>query len=73
MQRPSIPGVSPRTFELRFRSFSINGREFAFPCDERGHVEQNQLSARARSSYRSVCDSVGVDYYFPELRTCNSG
>jgi hypothetical protein len=44
--------VSPASrFVLRFESLFDPGRGLAFPCDERGEVELDRLSERARRNY----------------------
>lgn len=46
-------------FELRYRRLSDPGRGFTFPCDERGRVELDGLSERARIDYLYARHTVG--------------
>jgi len=40
-------------FELRYRSLSAHRCGYAFPCDEQGQVDLDQLSDEARENYLS--------------------
>jgi hypothetical protein len=56
--------MSPATaahFQLCYRSY-INGEAgFAFPCDERGHVDLDSLSDRTRIDYLYARAMVGKE------------
>lgn len=52
-------------YELRYASLFQEGRALAFPCDERGNVELNTLSERARNNYLFARALVGRDYACP--------
>jgi len=54
-------------FELRFESLFQQGRAFAFPCDERGRVELDALSDRARSNYLYARAVVGREFATPAV------
>jgi hypothetical protein len=58
---------SPR-FELRFESLFNPGRGLAFPCDERGRVEMDTLSERARGNYFYARAVVGREFAVPAVR-----
>ena len=54
-------------WELRFESLFQQGRGLAFPCDERGQVELDTLSERARRNYFYARAVVGREYATPAV------
>ncbi len=54
-------------FELRFESLFNPGRALAFPCDERGRVELDTLSERARHNYLYARAVVGREFATPAV------
>lgn len=60
---PTLP------FELRFESLFDPGRGLAFPCDERGMVDLDGLSPRARDNYFFARAFVGRDFTTPRVQT----
>jgi len=54
-------------WELRFESLFQQGRALAFPCDERGRVELDRLSERARSNYLYARAVVGREFATPAV------
>lgn len=60
-QTPSIG------FQLSFRSLFNSGRGYAFPCDERGHVDMVCMSERARNNYLFARAMVGRDLSPPAI------
>lgn len=54
-------------FELRFESLFDPGRALAFPCDERGQVELDQLTEKARRNYLYARAVVGREYATPAV------
>jgi hypothetical protein len=54
-------------FELRFESLFQQGRALAFPCDERGRVELDRLSERARRNYLYARAVVGREFATPAV------
>jgi hypothetical protein len=54
-------------YELRFQSLFYPGRALAFPCDERGRVELDSLSARARDNYLFARAVVGREFAVPQV------
>ena len=54
-------------FELRYRSFSAYRCGYAFPCDEQGRVDLDQLSDEARENYLYARAMVGFDLQHPEV------
>jgi hypothetical protein len=54
-------------FLLRFQSLFDEGRALAFPCDERGVVEVERLSERARRNYDFARRVVGRDFASPAV------
>jgi hypothetical protein len=59
------PAASP--FELRFESLFNPGRALAFPCDERGRVEMDGLTERARRNYLYARAVVGREFATPAV------
>lgn len=57
----------PLLYELRFESLFNAGRALAFPCDERGRVELDALSERARSNYFYARAVVGREFATPAV------
>lgn len=55
---------APR-FEVQYRSLFVPGRAMAFPCDARGRVDLDALTARARNNYHFARGMVGRDYALP--------
>jgi hypothetical protein len=58
---------SNRAFQIQFTSLFSEGRAFAFPCDEQGHVVMDSLSERARKNYLFARAMVGRDYAVPRV------
>jgi hypothetical protein len=54
--------------ELRYQSLFREGRGFSFPCDERGDVNLDALSERARNNYLFARAMVGRELARPEVR-----
>jgi hypothetical protein len=54
-------------FALRFESLFHPGRALAFPCDERGRVELDALSERARHNYLYARAVVGREFATPAV------
>lgn len=54
--------------ELRYQSLFREGRGFSFPCDERGGVDLDALSERARNNYLFARAMVGRELATPEVR-----
>ncbi len=59
--------VVAKSFEVRFASLFLHGRALAFPCDERGCVDLDGLSDRARLNYFFARAMVGRDYSLPRV------
>lgn len=55
-------------FELLFRSLFETGRGFAFPCDQRGAVDLDHLTERARNNYLYARAMVGRELAVPAVR-----
>ena len=55
-------------FELRFQSLFDEGRGFAFPCDEAGHVDIDALSNRARLNYFYARTVIGREVSMPAVQ-----
>ena len=54
-------------YELRFQSLFVPGRALTFPCDQRGQVELDTLSERARRNYFYARAVVGRDFATPQV------
>lgn len=61
---------SPDTarYELRYRSLFDQGRGYAFPCDDAGHVDMDALSESARCNYLFARALVGRDLALPVVQ-----
>lgn len=53
--------------QLRFESLFNQGRALAFPCDERGQVELDALTERARRNYLYARAVVGREFAMPTV------
>ena len=53
-------------YEIRFNSL-YRGRGMCFPCDEKGEVELDALSDRARENYLYARAVVGVEFAYPPV------
>lgn len=54
-------------YELRFRSLYTEGRGWAFPCDDQGHVDLDAMSERARVNYLYARGLVGRELSPPQV------
>lgn len=57
----------PLPYLLRFRSLFESGRGYAFPCDERGRVDLDDLSECARNNYLYARAMVGRELAVPAV------
>ena len=55
-------------FELRFQSLNESSRSFVFPCDSKGLVDMDQLSAGTRNNYLYARAMVGRELALPAVR-----
>ena len=55
-------------YELRFRSLFNEGHGYAFPCDERGHVDMDSLGERLLNNYLYARALMGRDCATPTVR-----
>lgn len=60
------PATVPH-FQLRYRSYFDPEAGFAFPCDERGHVELDSLTDRIRNNYLYARAMVGKELDAPHV------
>jgi len=56
------------TFLLHFSSLFHSGREFAFPCDEQGRVNLDDMNARIRNNYLYARAMLGREFAWPTVR-----
>ena len=54
-------------YEIRFQSIFQEGRGLAFPCNEKGQVDLDVLSERARANYLYARAVVGREYLAPAV------
>ncbi|MEW6704028.1 MAG: hypothetical protein AB1430_04175 [Pseudomonadota bacterium] len=54
-------------YVLRFQSLFEEGRAYAFPCDEQGHVDLDALSERARNNYLYARAVIGREVAMPAV------
>jgi hypothetical protein len=55
------------SFEIRYPSLFARGRALAFPCDAKGRVDLDSLTARACANYLFARAMVGRDYGCPSV------
>ncbi|HUP07432.1 MAG TPA: hypothetical protein VMU47_18225 [Caldimonas sp.] len=55
------------SYEIRFQSLYQEGRALSFPCDERGEVQLDAMSERARENYFYARAVIGREYAYPTL------
>ncbi len=63
----AVACVAVPRFELRFQSLFDAGRALVFPCNERGCVELDALSAAARLNYFFARAVVGREFHTPAV------
>ena len=68
MKYSPAPSTDPPAYELRFQSLFDEGRAYAFPCDEAGHVDMDALSDRARQNYLYARAVIGREFSMPAVR-----
>lgn len=68
MNSAAIHPCQPARYELRFLSLFDEGRAYAFPCDEAGHVDLDALSDRARVNYIYARTVVGRELSRPTVQ-----
>jgi hypothetical protein len=54
-------------FQVHFDDLFHAGRSLSFPCDDKGRVDIDALSERARENYLFARAMVGRDYAAPSL------
>ena len=54
-------------YVLRFQSLFHEGRAYAFPCDERGQVDLDALSEKARNNYLYARAVIGREVAMPAV------
>nr|WP_184299734.1 hypothetical protein [Roseateles oligotrophus] len=59
-------------FELRFQSLFHTGKALAFPCNARGDVQLDALSAKALENYLFARAVVGREYAAPLVQVCEA-
>ena len=67
---PTHSATAPPRFGIWFESLFDEGRGLVFPCDERGHVDIDALSERARSNYFFARAMLGREYAAPQVIPC---
>jgi hypothetical protein len=56
-------------FQLCFRSLFNSGRGFSFPCDNRGQVNLDSLSDKARNNYLYARAMIGRELALPAVES----
>jgi len=59
--------MGPRAYRLCFRSLFDNGRGYAFPCDDEGRVDLDELTETARNNYLYARAMVGRELSAPAV------
>ena len=62
------PSAGFAAFELRFQFLFKEGRALAFPCDDHGQVDIDQLPAGARHNYLCARTLIGREFAMPRLQ-----
>ena len=65
MNESSTFAACEARYELRFTGLFNRGRGYAFPCDAKGRVDVDDLSARARDNYFYARAVVGTELAAP--------
>ena len=69
MNTYAISAHAADQYELRFQFLFREGRAYAFPCDEAGHVDIDALSNRARLNYLYARSVIGREVSMPAVRS----
>jgi hypothetical protein len=59
--------AASQRFALRFQSLFNQGRAMVFPCDDKGQVDLDALSDRARDNYFYARAVIGLEYAAPAV------
>ncbi|MEJ8839581.1 hypothetical protein [Ramlibacter sp. AN1133] len=54
-------------FQLRFQSLSRTGCDFAFSCDQHGHVDLDGMGERERLNYLYARAMIGREVAYPAV------
>ncbi|MDB5861980.1 MAG: hypothetical protein JWQ76_5669 [Ramlibacter sp.] len=73
MQQPLSQACDPLQYELRYASLFVQGRGYAFPCDETGRVDVNRLSPRSRRNYSHARAALGNELGWPVVVRVSPG
>jgi hypothetical protein len=65
MTESSTSCAEKHDYELRFTSLSNERRAFAFPCDQAGKVDLDELTDRSRANYLYARAVVGKELSAP--------
>lgn len=63
----SSDSAAQASYMLRFQSLFHEGRAYAFPCDQQGHVDMDALSEQARNNYLYARAVIGRELAMPEV------
>ena len=58
----------PIGYEIRFQSLFDASRVLAFPCDEQGRVQMDDLSERTRNNYLYARAVIGREFAAPAVQ-----
>jgi hypothetical protein len=65
MTEPCTLRAQRARYELRFTGLSGARRDYAFPCDQSGHVDIDELTDRGRANYFYARAVVGKELCAP--------
>jgi hypothetical protein len=60
-------GSRSQGYVLRFQSLFDEGRAYAFPCDDKGLVDLDALSEKARNNYLYARAVIGLEVAMPHV------
>jgi hypothetical protein len=61
------PNEPPAGFQLCFRRLSAQGKDYKFPCDEKGCVNLDALGASRLNDYLVARNAIGREFAAPEV------
>lgn len=57
----------PAGFQLCFRCLSVQGKDYRFPCDDRGRVNLDALCPSQLNDYLFARNAIGREFAAPEV------
>ncbi len=62
------PNKPSAGFQLCFRCLSGEGKDYLFPCDERGRVDLDALGPSQLNDYLFARNAIGREFAAPEVQ-----